>query len=317
FSPAAVTMFAELGDRLNDVISQAAYTRGVNFVSLAHVYQGHEACTPNEQWINGLIAYSSSGSGINIPGRGSYHPKSLGHQFAGPEVARVARATSPISYAPFATLDGLIKQQFVDFAGRQPTSSELTAWHNGITAKTETADDLIVFLAQASAWSDHRAALVRLYWAYFQRVPDLSGFDYWLTRLQAGTKTLAQVSSTYAGSSEFVNKYGNLSNADFVAQIYRNIYDREPDASGHVYWTAKLDRGEKTRGEVMLAFSEASEGIRHLQPHVDTVLIHLGTLRAMPARSVFDAWVEGIPAGVPLSGNVRNLRLSASYDALH
>lgn len=317
FRSDAVTMFAELGDRLNTVISQAAYDTQASFVSLEHTYEGHEACSSIEEWINAIILRSSSGSGDNTPGSGTFHPKALGHGHAGPEVARVATLASPITYAPFPSLDAAIKAQFVDFDARQPTTTELSQWRSAIGSGTSTLDDLVVTLSQSAPFTDDRASLVRLYWAYFLRVPDLSGFNYWLGHLQDGSKSLTQVSSTYAGSSEFTHKYGSLSNRDFVSQIYQNVYERDPDAGGLDYWTGKLDSKAKTRGQVMLAFSEASEGIRHLKPRVDIVLVHYGTIAAMPSEAVFDSWFAGQAEGVSFEGNTRNLRLSDKYAGAH
>jgi hypothetical protein len=70
---------------------------------------------------------------------------------------------------------------------------------------------------------------------------------------------LNTMASKFAGSSEFKTKYGNLSNQAYVEAIYQNVFDREPDANGLAYWTNKLDTKQKTRGEVMVGFSESNE----------------------------------------------------------
>ena len=71
-------------DRLNGVMSSAAVAAGVTYVSPVATFDGppdHLACTPNtsDEWINAVVAYSSSGSGTVIPGAGSFHPDASGH----------------------------------------------------------------------------------------------------------------------------------------------------------------------------------------------------------------------------------------------
>ncbi len=101
------------------------------------------------------------------------------------------------------------------------------------------------------------ASTWRLYQAFFLRQPDTGGFNYWV-----GVRddlTLWDQASLFASSEEFRLTYGALSNADFVSQLYRNIFCREPDAGGHSYWTNLLDSGRMNRGVVVVNFSESAE----------------------------------------------------------
>ena len=100
----------------------------------------------------------------------------------------------------------------------------------------------------------------RLYLAYFLRQPDASGLAYWFGVSKAG-KRLPWISSAFAGSSEFINRYGALDSGGFVDLIYENVLGRAADASGRAYWVNVLDSGT-TRGAVMIGFSESSEFVR-------------------------------------------------------
>ncbi len=102
-----------------------------------------------------------------------------------------------------------------------------------------------------------RAEVARLYLAYFLRWPDESGFEYWVGVRRSG-RSLAEISTDFATSGEFVQRYGALSNRDFVGLVYRNVLGRDPDAEGWDHWTSALDRGAP-RGLVMLGFSESIE----------------------------------------------------------
>ncbi len=101
--------------------------------------------------------------------------------------------------------------------------------------------------------------VTRLYQAYLQRPPDAAGLNYWRGQRAAGT-SLRSVSQLFSEAPEFRTLYGQLSNAQFVDLVYRNVLEREPDAEGRTYWNNRLATG-LTRGELMIGFSESTEYI--------------------------------------------------------
>lgn len=102
-----------------------------------------------------------------------------------------------------------------------------------------------------------RAEVARLYLAYFLRMPDEEGYEYWSSVRQSG-RSLAQISAEFVASNEFRQRYGSLSNRQFVELIYGNVLARNPDAGGLDYWSRTLDQGT-SRGDVMVGFSESAE----------------------------------------------------------
>lgn len=102
------------------------------------------------------------------------------------------------------------------------------------------------------------ARVWRLYQAYFLRQPEADGFAYWQTRVAQGTD-YNWISSFFADSTEFKATYGNLTNSQFVDLLYPNILCRQKDAGGHAFWLAQLDSGAKSRGRLMLEFSNSTE----------------------------------------------------------
>ena len=99
----------------------------------------------------------------------------------------------------------------------------------------------------------------RLYQAAFDRAPDRGGLGFWITKLDAGLLNLANVSQLFIDSAEFSSRYGNLSNAQFVNQLYLNVLHRLPDAEGLAFWVNHMDRGALARNEVLVEFSESPE----------------------------------------------------------
>ncbi|RFP19460.1 MULTISPECIES: DUF4214 domain-containing protein [unclassified Duganella] len=104
----------------------------------------------------------------------------------------------------------------------------------------------------------------RLYQAAFHRTPDSGGLGFWIRALDMGY-TLDQVAGYFLGSKEFSDAYGaNLSNAQFVTQLYRNILDREPDPGGGAFYTNNLENGSASRAAVLSAISESPENQAHV-----------------------------------------------------
>jgi len=98
----------------------------------------------------------------------------------------------------------------------------------------------------------------RLYSAYFLRDPDLKGLQFWVDQLLGG-EPLGDVSQFFAGSDEFIERYGELDDGEFVDLVYQNILEREPDAKGRAHWVEQLGSGAIDRGRVMIGFSESPE----------------------------------------------------------
>ena len=56
-----------------------------------------------------------------------------------------------------------------------------------------------------------------------------------------------------------VSRYGALDDAQFVNLLYANVLGRAPDAGGLAFWVGELDAARRTRGRVMLGYSESAE----------------------------------------------------------
>ncbi|MQA23346.1 DUF4214 domain-containing protein [Rugamonas rivuli] len=98
----------------------------------------------------------------------------------------------------------------------------------------------------------------RLYQAAFDRAPDESGLGYWIANMDKGL-SLQATAGFFIGSEEFGRRYGaNLSNEDFVTQLYSNVLHRAPDAEGYAYWLHDLQIGI-ARANVLVNFSESPE----------------------------------------------------------
>lgn len=212
--------------------------------------------------------------------------------------ASVASPESAPTVAPFASVADFVNQQHEDFTGAAPTIAVLDEDVNRLSTAIELPSALVDRL-RASTWFDGAyGPATRLYRAYFLRIPDPSGLDYWATSRRNG-RTLASISQQFSRSSEFSRRYGQLTNAQFIDKIYDNVFDRPPDPSGRAFYLARLNDGRWSRGEVVLQFSESSEHERKMRATVTVVEL----ARGMNAKAPSPATVETLLATYETGGS--------------
>jgi hypothetical protein len=217
-----------------------------------------DAAQPQKTYVTGGKTMWLVDTGLTNNTVYRYRVQAWNQDGASPWSAKEAVQAKPFrtALAPFEDADAYVKRQYQDLLGRQPNAQELADGKDHIDAHDTT--HLTDALAHAPARVAERHPVIRLYFAFFERSPDVSGANYWIAKRKAGTN-LNKIASSFAASSEFKTKYGNLTNGQFVQQVYVNVFDRQPDPSGLAYWTKKLDEGKASRGQVMVGFSESNE----------------------------------------------------------
>lgn len=174
-----------------------------------------------------------------------------------------------------------VVQQYRDFVGRSPNSTELRDWTTKL--RSTPAATLITTLQASSAWDGNAGMNTRLYRAAYLRNPDTNGLAYWVGKRWAG-KSPVWIANYFTASSEFKNRYGSLTNAQFVDQIYANVFGRAPDPSGRTYWVNKLNAGTG-RGQALYEWSNSSEYRRKTDVLVRVITTRFGLLRAVPTAA--------------------------------
>ena len=114
------------------------------------------------------------------------------------------------------------------------------------------------YVAHLDELTDSHARVLRLYWTAFDRPPDAAGALYWIDQVER-CRSLHHIAAFFAASPEFTTTYGALDDDGFVAVLYRNVLDREPDTAGRRYWVDRLTSGSVTRIRMMLDFSFSPE----------------------------------------------------------
>ncbi|WP_426574861.1 CocE/NonD family hydrolase [Aquihabitans sp. McL0605] len=233
----------------------------------------------------------------------------------GATTAPASDASLPVTVKPlalrlFGTWNAFVKRQLTDFTGSAPASA-VTA---GVAALNggQSAEDYITSLRHGTEATTTIDPVTRLYLAYFQRSPDAAGQAYWVGKRRTGT-SLLKVSNSFASSTEFKTKYKSLTNKGFVERVYQNVLGRPGDAAGIAYWTGQLDQHKKSRGQVMLNFSDSSEFKRTSANTVDVINLYFALLRRAPSTTELTTTVARLTAATPLSTIVGELIALPQY----
>ena len=214
----------------------------------------------------------------------------------GPGAAATAGPVTPRVFAPFASAGALVDRLFLDLLGRAPTAAERSAAVGGIGAGTLTPAGLVAQLRASADNTGNVDPVTRLYRAYFLRIPDQAGLDFWIAGRRSG-RSLNQISQSFAQSPEFATLYGSLTNRGFVERIYENVLGRPGEPDGVAFWTGQLDSGARTRGQVMTGFSESSEYRAQQRAEVDVSVAYIALLGRRPTNVEHADAVAGIEGG--------------------
>jgi hypothetical protein len=117
-------------------------------------------------------------------------------------------------------------------------------------------------LAVDTGAGESAGVIARLYQGALSREGDSSGLGYWITQLDNGNNS-ADVASGFINSDEFLTNYGSdISDGQFITNLYSNMLGRAPDAAGYAYWFNEMQNGA-TKEQTLINFSESAEGIAH------------------------------------------------------
>ena len=217
---------------------------------------------------------------------------------AAPKISALSRAGTTTVTLPNAT--DFVAQQYRDLLGREADTAGLNSWVSQLNSGTASRMQIVQSLLDSNESKGRYGPAVRLYTAYFLRQPDYAGLMYWLGKMyptSGASSSLAQVSQAFAQSTEFVNRYGSLSNEGFVNLVYQNVLGRQPEALGRDYWIGQLNSG-LSRGELMIGFSESTENKKNTTNATFVTTAYTAMLHQMPSATENTRWVSDLNSGL-------------------
>jgi hypothetical protein len=216
-------------------------------------------------------------------------------------------------YAPFTSWAAFVARQYQDVLGRSPTAAESSTWVGNLSTGKQTRGQLVDRLRRSSENTTNVDPTARLYRALLGRAPDPSGLKYWINRRRSGAWTLVRMADSFATSAEFKRKYGALTNRQFVTRIYTDVLGRTADPAGVTFWTKQLDTKRRTRGSVMVGFSESNEYQRKQAENTDVAVAYIFLLGRGPNVDETAAWVRQELGGAPHATLLEGILASSAY----
>lgn len=95
--------------------------------------------------------------------------------------------------------------------------------------------------------------------------------------------------------------------------MYTNVLGRSPDSVGLAYWTGQLNTGNKTRGQVMVGFSESNEYKTKMVNKVTVAVLFIDLLRRSPSGAELSTNVTKLTTGTSVAQLAQGILTSSEY----
>ena len=104
----------------------------------------------------------------------------------------------------------------------------------------------------------HTEQIQKLYVAYFNRPADYEGLIHWEKVLVANKGDVQAVSRFFADSAEYKDQNAGKTNLQIVNQIYNNLFNRDADTTGLLFWAARLSEGTFTVDHIVKVIADSA-----------------------------------------------------------
>lgn len=102
--------------------------------------------------------------------------------------------------------------------------------------------------------------VTRVYVATFNRAPDATGLTYWTYDSFGGDATIEQIAQSFFDSAEAQSIYTpSMTVEQRVSLAYFNLFGREADATGLVYWVDEIESGRVSQSSMILALVNGAQ----------------------------------------------------------
>ena len=222
---------------------------------------------------------------------------------------------NPIDQTPF-----FVRQQYVDFLGREPDPAGFVAWQNVINncpAGDTTCDRIHVSSSffRSPEFQGRGYFVYRFYPTAFGRkpdyvefIPDLAKVSGFLSDAELEAAKLAFIAE-FMSRPAFVTKYDGLNNTQYVDTLLSTA------GITHVardFWIAALGNGTRTRAQVLREIAESNEVYNKYYNQAFVVMQYFGYLRRDP-DALYTDWIQVLDTTGDFRGMVNGFMNSLEY----
>jgi len=169
----------------------------------------------------------------------------------------VAASGSPDAFSFTVDSTGLVTLTDTTTGHSQAISGVSYLIFDGAALGTNAQYQQIYFIGNAN-----QTEVTELYNAAFGRQPDLGGVEYYANQLNSGY-SFQQIATEFMASPEFQARYGaNVSDTQFVTNLYQNVLHRAASSTELAYYTSALanyEAGSIVNTTNPVAWSRAQE----------------------------------------------------------
>ena len=114
--------------------------------------------------------------------------------------------------------------------------------------------------------------IAELYVAFFNRMPDGDGMQFWIETFKSG-QTINQIAEAFYNAgvyfSDITGYRADMTDDDFINIVYRNVLGRSEgaDAGGLSFWRAELSSGRASKGALVSSILDAAHGATFSDPN--------------------------------------------------
>lgn len=191
-------------------------------------------------------------------------------------------------FGPHSTASPFVTAMYRDLFGRAPSSAELSR-HLSWIAGGQSAAGAAAGMLDGPTYSGRAGGVARLYQAIFLRRPETGGMAFWMGEATRGV-SLKRIADQMVRAKEFTQRYGTLGHSAFVDLVYENVLGRSPSSADRAFWVGELQSGRRSRGQVMVGFSESKEFKGLTDPWVRVTAAFHGLVRRVPTSVEMDRW---------------------------
>jgi len=114
---------------------------------------------------------------------------------------------------------------------------------------------LTAYKASALEDSDYTEQVQAMYIAYYSRPGDPGGVAYWAKRLEQSNGDSSAIINQFGNSAEYTDRLAGKDSEELINNIFVNLFGRDADAGGLVFYKNKLESGAITLASIALNIS--------------------------------------------------------------
>jgi len=111
-----------------------------------------------------------------------------------------------------------------------------------------------------TTFSAYDSTVNSIYLAFYGRPADPVGLHFWSAQLANNDGDLSAIIQFFAGSEEAQVRFGTDSVAERIAEIYQQLFNRQPEATGMAFWTNAIENGHASIADVAVSILKGAQG---------------------------------------------------------